>query len=91
MKELENQKCNGVKKSVVTKTIEFEDYKKCLLDGKEVHRTMNIIRRHQHEVYSERVKKVALSAEDDKSIILKDGIHTLAHGHYKAFTVTSPG
>nr|XP_047129328.1 uncharacterized protein LOC105843185 [Hydra vulgaris] len=27
--------------------------------------------------------KVALSAEDDKRIILEDGIHTLAYGHYK--------
>ena len=43
MKESEEKKCKGVKKSVVKKTIEFEDYKKCLLDGKEIHRTMNII------------------------------------------------
>ena len=91
IKDLEEKKCKGVKKSVVKKTIEFEDYKKCLLGGKEIHRTMNIIKSHQHEVYSERVNKVALSGEDDKRLILKDGIHTLAHGHYKAFTVTNPG
>ena len=82
MTELEEKRCKGVKKSVVKKTIDFEDYKRCLLDGQEIHRTMNIIRSHQHEVYSERVNKVALSREDDKRIILEDGIHTLAHGHH---------
>ena len=71
---------------MVRKSIRFEDYKKCLLDGQEIHRTMNITRSHQPEVYSERTNKVALSREDHKRIILKDGIHTLAHGHYKAFT-----
>ena len=91
MKEFEEKKCKGVKKAVVRKSINFEDYKKCLLDGQEIHRTMNIIRSHQHEVYSERINKVALSREDDKRIILKDGIHTLAHGHYQAFTAKDPG
>ena len=84
MKDYEEKKCKGVKKAVVRKSIHFEDYKKCLLDGQKIHRTMNIIRSHQHEVYSERVNKVALSREDDKRIILEDGIHTLAHGHHKS-------
>ena len=84
MKDYEEKKCKGVKKAVVRKSIKFEDYKKCLLDGQAIHRTMNIIRSHQHEIYSERVNKVALSREDDKRIILEDGIHTLAHGHHKS-------
>jgi len=33
-------------------------------------------------VYTEEVNKVALSAEDDKRVIMEDGIHTLAYGHY---------
>jgi len=32
--EKETKKCNGMKKSVVDKTISFEVYKKCLLGGK---------------------------------------------------------
>ena len=83
MKEFEENKCKGVKKAV-----RFEDYKKCLLDGQEMYRTMNIIRSHQHKVYSERVNKVALSREDDKMIILEDGIHTLAHGYHKSITLS---
>jgi len=29
-----------------------------------------------------KVNKVALSAEDDKRVIMKDGIHDKAYGHY---------
>ncbi|XP_065665727.1 uncharacterized protein LOC136087148 [Hydra vulgaris] len=49
---------------------------------KEHIRKMNIIRSHAHEVYTEEINKVALSAEDDKRVVLEDGIHTLAYGHY---------
>jgi len=41
---------------------------------------MNVIRSHHHEAVTEQVNKIALSADDDKRIILPDGIHTLAHG-----------
>jgi len=37
-------------------------------------------------VYTEEVNKVALSAEDDKRVIMEDGIHTLAYGHYSLKT-----
>ena len=43
---------------------------------------MNVIRSHLHDVYTEEVNKVALSAEDDKRVVMEDGIHTLAYGHY---------
>jgi len=46
-------------------------------------RKMNLIRSHLHDVYTEEVNKVALSAEDDKRVIMEDGIHTLACGHYR--------
>ena len=79
----ESKKCKGIKKRVVEKSITHEDYKTCLLTGKEQLRKMNIIRSYDPEVYTEEVNKVALSAEDDKRYILDDGIHTLAWGHYK--------
>ena len=41
-------------------------------------RKMNVIRSHKHEVFSETVNKIALSANDDKRIILDDKISTLA-------------
>ena len=82
--EKEHKKCKGVKKSVVVKTITHEDYKNCLISKKEQLRTMNVIRSHLHDIYTEQINKVALSADDDKRIILADGMHTLAIGHWRA-------
>ena len=79
----ESKKCKGVRKSVVKKSITHEDYKKCLTDQKPQLRKMNVIRSYKHDIFTEEVNKVALSANDDKRYILEDGINTLALGHYK--------
>ena len=79
----ENKRCKGVKKQVVESSITHEDYKTCLRTGKEQLRKHNILRSYEHEVFTEEVNKIALSALDDKRYILGDGIHTLAWGHYK--------
>jgi len=46
-------------------------------------RTMNIIRSHQHKMFTEKINKVTLSAYDDKRIILPGSINTLAHEHFR--------
>ena len=79
----ENKRCKGVKKQVVESSITHEDYKTCLRTGKEQLRKQNILRSYEHEVFTEEVNKIALSALDDKRYILGDGIHTLAWGHHK--------
>jgi len=79
-KELdEEKKCKGVKRGVVKNNISFDDYKKCFFFSKEQRRTMNVIRSRQHEILTETVNNIALSAQDDKRIILPDGINTLPH------------
>ena len=79
----ETKKCKGIKKQVVERSIRHEHYKTCLTTGKELLRKQNILRSYNHEVYTEEVNKVALSALDDKRHILSDGMDTLALGHYK--------
>ena len=79
----EEKKCKGIKKAVIKKQISFDDYKECLFSKKPQMRKMNVIRSHQHEIFSETVNKIALSADDDKRIILDDGISTLALGNIK--------
>ena len=37
--------------------------------------------KHCHEIYTEEINKIALSSDDDKRVIMVDGIHTLAYGH----------
>ena len=79
----ENKRCKGVKKQVVESSITHEDYKTCLRTGKELLRKQNILRSYDHDIFSEEVNKIALSAADDKRYILDDGIHTLAWWHRK--------
>ena len=79
----EEKKCKGIKKSVIKKTITHQDYKDCLISGKKQMRSMNIIRSYKHEIFTETVNKIALSANDDKRVIREDGIHMFAKGHYK--------
>ena len=79
----ETKKCKGIKKVVIKKSITHEDYKDCLFTRREQLRSMNVIRSHLHEMYTEEVNKIALSADDDKRVIQEDQIHSLAYGHYK--------
>ena len=78
MEEDEVRKCKGIKKNVVKKRLDFDDYVQCLFSGKKEMRKMNIIRSENHEIYSKEVNKVALSNEVDKRNVLKDKVHTLA-------------
>ena len=44
---------------------------------------MYVIRSHCHEIYTKEINRIALSSDDDKRVIMTDGIHTLAYGHTK--------
>ena len=80
----EPKKCKGIKKCVVKKTISFEDYKRCLFEGRVIHRSQMMFRLRKHKVKTVEVNKLALSREDDKRIST-DGIASLAMGHYKVW------
>ena len=77
----EEKKCKGAKKNIVKNEITVADYKNCLFTGKSQLRTMNTIRSRGHNIGTERINKTALSANDDKRVVMSDGIHTLAIGH----------
>jgi hypothetical protein len=77
----EKKKCKGVKTSVVENNITVGDYEKCLNSKQPLLKTMNTFRSRLHNIGTERINKTALSANDDKRIILEDGITTLAYGY----------
>ena len=81
----EHKRCKGIKINVTKNNIKHKDYKNCLFKNIQLRRKMNVFRSHGHDVYSEEVNKIALSANDDKRVILKDGVHTRAHGHFRTF------
>ena len=72
----------GIKKNVVQKNINHEDYKKTLFNDKQLHHTMKTIRSSNHELGSYEINKISLSCFDDKRHISNDGIKSHAYGHY---------
>ena len=68
---------------MVKKTISFEDYKRCLLEGITIHRSQLMFRSKKHNVRTLEVNKLALSGEDNKRISI-DGIASLAIGHLQS-------
>ena len=81
VEESEPKKCKGIKKCVVKKRISFEDYKRCLLKGRNIHRSQLMFRSKKHNVRTLEVNKLALSRDDDKRVSV-DEITSLAVGHY---------
>ena len=80
----EPKKCMGIKKCVVKKTVSFEDYKRCLFEGRVIHGSQLLFRSSKHKIKTLELNKLALSREDDKRISI-NGIDSLAMGHYKVW------
>ena len=64
---IEDKKCKGIKKCVVKKMLNFDDYKECLFNpiGSNTYRSQLMFRNRKHEVYMVDVNKVALNRNDD--------------------------
>ena len=77
----EPKKFKGIKKCVVKKTITFDDYKKCLFEGRNVYKPQLLFRSDKHEIKTLEVNKLVLNSQDDKRISM-DGIASYAMGHY---------
>ena len=79
----EEKRCKGIKKCVVEKAISFDNYQNCLLDlkSKSIYRAQLMFRSNGHEIHTVEANKVALNRDDDKQIVKKDGINTLALGY----------
>ena len=78
----EPNKCKGIKKCVVKKAIAFDDYKKCLFEGRNLYKSQLLFRSSNHEISTLEVNKLALNSQDDKRISI-DGIASFAMGHHK--------
>ena len=59
----------------------FDDYRKCLFDGKTVYREQMLFENKKDEVYMVNKHKVTLNRDDDKRLVWADGITTLARGY----------
>ena len=78
---IEMKKAKGTKKCVIKKMLNFEDYKKCLFDNEPMLKSQQRFKSENHEVYTENIKKIALSSNDDKRIVALDGITSDPYGY----------
>ena len=77
----EDKKAKGTKKCIIKKMIKFNDYKKCLLNGKTILKSQQRFISNKHDVYTEDVNKVVLSNDDDKRIVLSNKITRYPYGY----------
>ena len=77
----------GIKKCILKKQINHENYKKCLFSNEKSNQrqyvSFNNLKTIDHNIYQYRFTKVGLSCSNDKQYLLEDGIHSYSYGHYK--------
>ena len=64
-----DKKAKGTIKCVIKKEIMFNEYLECLKEKKKILRNQQRFRSDAHDIYTEKVNKVALSFNDDKRLI----------------------
>ena len=74
------QSAKGVQRSV-KKTLNHDLFQHVSSSGTSIHKKMTQMRSLNHQLFVAQVKKVALSAFDDKRFLLDCGIKSLAYGH----------
>ena len=72
----DHKKAKGTKKCVMRQKLMFQNFKNCLFNSKTVCRSQQIFKSYNHDVYTEKVNKIALSSSDDKVWRTFDGITT---------------
>ena len=75
------KKAKGVKKYVIKKQINFDNYRDALFNKKKYTHSMNMLRSMHHNIYGLKVNKTTLSPLDTKRYIAPDGITTYAYGY----------
>ena len=77
----EDKKAKGTKKCVIKRMIKFNDYKNCLLKDEVILKSQQGFKSKGHNVYTENIKKIALSSNDDKRLIASDKITSYPSGY----------
>ena len=80
----EKKTAKGIKKATIRKHLKHDMYRDVLFKETTTMASMRAIQSTNHELYSRRLNKVALSSFDDKRFVLDDKYTTLAHGHYRS-------
>ena len=75
-----HKKAKGTKKCVIKQKHMFENFKDYLFNNKNIYRSQERLRSYNHDVYTEKVNKIALSSNDDKRLQTSDRVITYPYG-----------
>ena len=76
----EDKKAKGTKKCVIKRRPKFSDYKYCLLNNEIILKSQKKFKSEEHDVYTEEVKKIALSSNGAKMLQTFDRITSYPYG-----------
>ena len=79
-KNKENKKAKGAKKCVIKNELMLQDYKNSLFNDEVTRKSQLRFKSDHHNVYTEKINKIALSSNDDKRIQTFDKISTYPYG-----------
>ena len=74
------KKAKGIKQCVIKRQLTFDNYVDALFNDNKITRSQYVFRRYCHQVYTEKVTKIALSGNNDKRIQATDKIATYPYG-----------
>ena len=77
----EDKKAKGTKRCIIKRMIKFNDYKHCLLKDEVILKSQQRFISKKHDVYTENINKIALSNNDDKTIVSSDKIMSYPYGY----------
>ena len=79
-KSKKNKKAKGTKKCVIKNELMLQDYKNSLFNDEVIRKSQLRFKSDCHDVYTEKINKIALSSNDDKRIQTFDKITTYPYG-----------
>ena len=74
--DIKVKKSKGTKKCVIKREVMFKNYTDCLHNDKIILKPQQRFKNDHHDVYTEELNKIALSANDDKRLQTFDRIKT---------------
>ena len=76
-----NKKAKGTKKSVIQNQITFNEYVNVLFNKNKLIKPQFGFRSTNHDIYTEKINKIALSSNDNKGMQCSDNINTYPYGY----------
>ena len=74
------KKAKGAKSCVIKRLLKFNDYKNCLLNNEVILKSQQRFNSEAHNVYTEKINKIALSCNDDNRLQTFDRITSYPYG-----------